>query len=181
MNPFIEDKRNKLAREMEHGPRQAALEQRMGAPKALKGWWQGLHPMDKAALVTGPVPVLGDITGAAADIRMFAEEPESRTWGNAGLAALGLLPFVPGALGTIAGKGAKTADLAKMRLAKQMSKKGDDIADIHKKTGWWQGPDGQWRFEIDDSGSAITLDYAGQDAKKKIFDENWKGNYMMTF
>lgn len=55
-----------------------------------------MHPMDMVALSTMFAPVLGDITGLAADARQYAQEPESRTPGNFGLSALGLLPFVPG-------------------------------------------------------------------------------------
>ena len=65
------------------------------AGNSVKDWYTGMHPMDQAAVATAPIPILGDITGAAADARMFYEEPESRTWANAGMSAAGLLPFVP--------------------------------------------------------------------------------------
>ena len=52
--------------------------------------------LDAAAISTMPVPVLGDVLGAGADIYRMAKNPEERTLGNAGLAALGLIPFVPG-------------------------------------------------------------------------------------
>lgn len=54
-----------------------------------------MHPMDQAALATIPIPVLGDVTGLAADARMYAQEPEQRNMLNYGLSALGVLPFVP--------------------------------------------------------------------------------------
>lgn len=54
---------------------------------------QGL--LDGAALATSPVPILGDLVGLGADGNRFYNEPESRTPLNFGLAALGLLPFVP--------------------------------------------------------------------------------------
>ena len=54
--------------------------------------WEGMSPLDKAALVTSPVPLLGDIVGGAADISALIDDP---SWTNAGLMALGLLPFVP--------------------------------------------------------------------------------------
>lgn len=54
---------------------------------------QGL--LDGAALATSPVPILGDLIGLGADANRFYNEPESRTPLNFGLAALGLLPFVP--------------------------------------------------------------------------------------
>ena len=73
---------------------------------SVKDWYTGMHPMDQVAVATAPIPLLGDITGAAADARMFYEEPESRTWANAGMSAAGLLPFVPAL--SIAGRKAKT-------------------------------------------------------------------------
>jgi len=54
---------------------------------------QGL--LDTAAIGLSPVPVIGDALGLAADASRFYNEPESRTPLNFGLAALGLIPFVP--------------------------------------------------------------------------------------
>lgn len=54
---------------------------------------QGL--MDAVALGTAPVPIVGDIAGLAADAKRMYDNPEERTMGNAALAGLGLLPFVP--------------------------------------------------------------------------------------
>jgi len=54
---------------------------------------QGL--LDTAAIGLSPVPIVGDALGLAADASRFYNEPESRTPLNFGLAALGLIPFVP--------------------------------------------------------------------------------------
>jgi hypothetical protein len=59
---------------------------------------QGL--LDTLAIGTAPVPVAGDIAGLAADVNRMVQNPEERTMGNAALAGLGLLPFVP-SLGTV--------------------------------------------------------------------------------
>ncbi len=61
------------------------------------------------------------------------------------------MQFTPGAIGTVAGKMAKTADLKKLFQAEAMEKAGNNADDVFKATGWWKGPDQQWRFEIDDS------------------------------
>lgn len=53
------------------------------------------------------------------------------------------------------GKNAKTADLAKLSLAEELAAKGADRNTIWNETGWFQGPDQKWRFEIDDSNSMI--------------------------
>jgi hypothetical protein len=63
--------------------------------------------LDNAALATAPIPIVGDVLGLGADAHRFATDPESRTWGNAGLAALGLLPFVPPLMSAGLGKLAK--------------------------------------------------------------------------
>jgi len=54
---------------------------------------QGL--MDMLAMGTMTVPVVGDVAGLGADALRMYQNPEERTMGNAALAGLGLLPFVP--------------------------------------------------------------------------------------
>lgn len=60
--------------------------------------------------------------------------------------------------GIFAGVGAKTADLAKLRVAEDMAGKGADPEAIRAATGWFQGPDQKWRFEIPDNAATATLD-----------------------
>ena len=56
----------------------------------------------------------------------------------------------PNKMKIFAGKGAKTADIQKLEKAQDMAKAGSPREAIWKETGWWQGPDKQWRFEIAD-------------------------------
>jgi GNAT superfamily N-acetyltransferase len=56
------------------------------------------------ALVTAPIPVVGDVAGAVSDAAMYAAYPEERTMLNAGMSLAGLLPFVPGAGGVMSVK-----------------------------------------------------------------------------
>lgn len=77
---------------------------------------------------------------------------------NLGLMALGSGTALQAGRGTpkgqlqmIAGESARTADLKALAQAKQMQAAGSPRELIVKETGWWQGPDGKWRFEIDDS------------------------------
>jgi len=108
--------------------------------------------------MTAPVPIVGDIVGVAADARMFIQEPESRTWGNAALATGGaLLPFVPNAA-IFGGVLAKNADKMKLAAAQEMAAKNVDKTKIWQDTGWFQGADKKWRFEIDDSGAQFSRD-----------------------
>ena len=57
---------------------------------------------------------------------------------------------------TAAGIGARTADSAALRRAEALKKSGTDNETIRQETGWYRGMDGQWRFEIDDSGAAFS-------------------------
>jgi phosphohistidine swiveling domain-containing protein len=54
--------------------------------------YDSMSPLDKAALFTAPVPILGDIVGFAADGVALYEDPSAT---NAALMGLGLIPFVP--------------------------------------------------------------------------------------
>ena len=76
---------------------------------------------------------------------------------NFGSALLGKAPA--GSLGMFAGRRAKTANLEKMKIAQKMLDDGVERTDVWKQTGWMRGPDGKMRFEIDDSGSALNLNY----------------------
>lgn len=64
-------------------------------------------------------------------------------------------------VGMFAGKLAKTADTAALARAEDMAAKGLPREQIWNDTGWFQGKDGKWRFEIDDSG-AMALGVEGK-------------------
>lgn len=51
-----------------------------------------------------------------------------------------------------AGTNAANADLEALEVAKGMAEKNVSAETIRQATGWFQGADGKWRFEIDDSG-----------------------------
>lgn len=56
-----------------------------------------------------------------------------------------------GSLGTFGGVNSKIADKAKLLTAQTLEQGGATANEIWDKTGWFRGPDKQWRFEIDDS------------------------------
>lgn len=58
-----------------------------------------------------------------------------------------------GSAGMFAGRLAKTADHAALAKAEKMAAEGLPREQIWQDTGWFQGKDGKWRFEIDDSGA----------------------------
>lgn len=55
-----------------------------------------------------------------------------------------------GAAGIFGGKLAKTADQAALTKAQEMAKAGHYADEIWDQTGWFQGADQKWRFEIPD-------------------------------
>jgi Large polyvalent protein associated domain 23 len=64
------------------------------------------------------------------------------------------LPFAEeNAAGIFGGKLAKGANLDKLTQAENMLSNGQDRGVIRKLTGWHQGPDAKWRFEIPDDHS----------------------------
>ena len=57
----------------------------------------------------------------------------------------------PPARFSYAGKNANGANLDSLREAQEMQAAGADMESIRKATGWREGMDGKWRWEIDDS------------------------------
>jgi hypothetical protein len=70
-----------------------------------------------------------------------------------GLAGVGAALGPRNALGIFGGRLAKTADHAALAKAEQMAASGSPREAIWSETGWYQGPDKQWRFEIPDERS----------------------------
>jgi hypothetical protein len=56
-----------------------------------------MSPLDMAAIVSSAIPVVGDVTGLAADADMYARDPESRNMVNYLLSAAGAIPLIPAA------------------------------------------------------------------------------------
>jgi len=77
------------------------------------------------------------------------------------LAGAGLPMAEEGAAGIFGGKLAKTANLDKLAQANRMVNKGVDRGMARQITGWHQGPDGEWRFEIPDERSRMMYPNAG--------------------
>jgi hypothetical protein len=69
------------------------------------------------------------------------------------LAGAGTPAAARGAAGIFGGKLAATADQAALARAEQLAKSGAPREQILKDTGWFQGIDGKWRFEINDANS----------------------------
>lgn len=70
-----------------------------------------------------------------------------------GMAPMGSLLTPKNAVGVFGGRLAKTADHAALAKAEEMTGRGFSREDVWHDTGWFQGADGKWRFEVDDSGT----------------------------
>ena len=66
----------------------------------------------------------------------------------------------PPARFSYAGRNANGANLDSLREAQAMQEAGADMESIRKATGWHEGMDGKWRFEIDDSRMQLRTDAA---------------------
>jgi Large polyvalent protein associated domain 23 len=63
-------------------------------------------------------------------------------------------PFaVKGSAGIFGGRISAAANRATLREAEEMAAKGASKGEIFDKTGWFQGPEGGWKFEIPDRGA----------------------------
>jgi len=89
--------------------------------------------------------------------------------GLAGSAAVGGLAVgkaPKNAVGMFAGQRAKTADLDALKMAQALKEQGAPRESIWTQTGWFEGPDGKWRFEIDDSKARLRR-------RGETFGEQW--------
>ena len=67
-----------------------------------------------------------------------------------------------------AGELSEKADKGMLAKAKAMLEGGADSEKVRQETGWFQGYDGKWRYEIDDSTAVWHLDTAKPDPKRLV-------------
>lgn len=92
-------------------------------------------------------------TGDEQPVRDAANVAGAVMMPSLGLNAMGMMP--KNALGIFGGRLAKTADHNALAKAEQMAASGSPREAIWNETGWFQGVDGKWRFEINDRGAAV--------------------------
>lgn len=108
-------------------------------------------------LVTGKLRPWAPFTDPLPD----PNDPEATARRALGLAtfAMGGLGLAPkGSIGVFGGRMAATADKAALKQAEEMWGRGAPKEEIIDKTGWFPGPDGQWKFEIPDNNSRFKYD-----------------------
>ena len=74
--------------------------------------------------------------------------------------------------GIFAGVKAKGADLKAMEAAKELQARGLSRDEIWQKTGWFEDVDGQWKWEIDDSG-ARALGFTDEQTRRLYRDNGF--------
>jgi hypothetical protein len=72
-----------------------------------------------------------------------------------------------GTLGSFAGVTSKTLDRSKLSYAQLEKSMGKHPDDVYQNTGFFQGADGRWRYEIPDDKSKVNIEH---------FDEDTSGN-----
>jgi len=115
---------------------------------------------NEGTLAADVLPGLGETMGAEDTSRALEAGNYGQAALNAGTTALGAIPgggdVAAGLVKAIfGGVGAKTADRAALMKAQELAQTGAPREDIWRETGWFQGPDERWRFEIDDSTAHI--------------------------
>lgn len=82
------------------------------------------------------------------------------------------------------GENAKTANIGTLKQAKELKKQGLSNEEIFEQTGWFEGNEGKWRFEIDNSEDLVELEVEGEIkewerlyAKSKLDENNKKIEY----
>ena len=87
---------------------------------------------------------------ATQGLRAAMRDPVGNGLGLQAAGNFDLTGGIGGMAGIIAGKGAKTADLGALAKAEEMVASGLTPRAAYAATGWFKGPDGHWKFEIDD-------------------------------
>lgn len=111
-------------------------------------------PAKMAQSAWGAVTLPGDVYQG----NVTSNDPSyyNRATDLAGLVMGGGYPMAEnGAAGIFGGKLAQTADRAALAKAEKMAAKGANRDDIWNSTGWFQGADQKWRFEIPDAPASM--------------------------
>jgi hypothetical protein len=109
------------------------------------------------AIMEGTVNLPKRLLGASDAMRTEGYyDPAPAVEAVTNLAGAGAPFAVRGAAGIFGGKLAQTADLAALERAQNMASKGVARESIWNDTGWFQGVDGKWRFEIPDKGVTVS-------------------------
>lgn len=127
-----------------------------------------LSPQEDALRAPSPVAnvISGMARGAAELPKKVIEASENRRLGGdydpspavevaLNLAGTGMPFAAKGAAGVFGGRLAKGADTAALKRAEEATAAGADRGTVWADTGWYQGPDSKWKFEIPDQAASL--------------------------
>ena len=89
------------------------------------------------------------------DVQSYLEMPSLSPTGAAHVAPTLAAAHLSPDLAIFAGPLAKTADLEALKTAQTMNTAGHEAEAIWNKTGWFQGADRKWRYEIPDTNATV--------------------------
>lgn len=101
-----------------------------------------------AAITVNPSPGAGRSTAPISENNIRENSEKSNPYGKENF----------GGNFAMAGERSRTADLEALQRAKELAENDVAAETILEQTGWYQGRDGKWRFEIDDSGMEYRRD-----------------------
>jgi len=130
--------------------------------------WNVMSPTDVASMAPGGgfVNAWQDSGRARDNLKAGNYGQAAIDYGNMALNMAGeVAPFAK--LAIFAGPAAKTANLAELARAKTLANRGIEPWTVHHETGWFQGADGGWRFEIPDNKAKI--DVAGRSPENQFY------------
>jgi hypothetical protein len=139
-------------------------------------------PYNQVAPAIEALTPVGDIQEGIEAKKQYDQGNYLSATGHGLLASLGALGPIgdfaaPLGKAIFAGVGAATANKQMLKRAEEMLASGASRDEIWNNTGWFQGADGKWRFEIDDSESVYKpnqlKDYEHQGRPYKAGELGW--------
>lgn len=133
-----------------------------GYPEYAHAATKDIFPTPMNFLAQTMIPGVSDAAGFLTDVNHMYQNPADRTWGNMGLAGLGVLPFVPNVFPVGMFRGVSSIEdtfgsdpmapqlKELLRVAKEAEARGLPPERVYDATGWFKGKDDQWRYEISD-------------------------------
>ena len=115
--------------------------------------WEGNPTANRVADKMGDLAITSVLPQDPLDAGLMLATGPGRVGYKIAAGAMGAVLNPDEAQAMFAGRLAKTANLGALKLAEDMAGRGASQYKIRQATGWFQGPDAKWRFEIPDTAS----------------------------
>lgn len=125
-------------------------------PGFLYDVWEAAKTIrDTSGFGTGPATPFSSLPPAEQDQVLGHAMAGASPLAATGFGRVVAAPVGASEVGIFGGRLAKTANHSALARAEEMAAQGVPREQIWKDTGWFQGVDGKWRFEIDDSTASL--------------------------